>query len=99
MKKLLLLSSLCLCITVTFAQTTEKAMKEAGRHKKDSVKLSSLPSVVGQYYALILTQDELVNLYAFIQQADNWSDKGRRLYLDELQKKVRIIPVDTTTKK
>lgn len=53
-------------------------------------------------YLISLSEPELVGLLTFIQNSDNYSEKGKALFLDELKKKVHLIPTipaDTTAGK
>lgn len=52
--------------------------------KKDSI-------TVTHSFVIKLSEAEIRDLYNFILKADNWSDKGRKEYLEALDKKVTSV--------
>lgn len=41
---------------------------------------------------IILSEPEVEQLFAFIMSSDNYSDKGKRVFIDGLRKKIYVVP-------
>lgn len=115
MKKSIIFAALALITAVGYSQaykgpTADVKTAHAGKlPAKDTAKPAVKPEspepaiVAPKQYVILLSETEIKELYAFITNADNYSDKGRQLVLAALDKHVVILPptppADSVTKK
>ena len=81
----------------------EAKEKPLPRIEKDTTAPSTtlIAPVITRQFVLVLNEQQLGQLYDFIKNADIYSDKGRLLYLQALDKMIVPMPAiaDTSRKK
>lgn len=105
MKKTAILLSLALASLAGFSQKKVPLLPHPTENpwpKKDTPAVSHVPtskSAVPTMYALILTQEDKDALYAYILEADVYSDKGKQNFLRNLDLKMRLLSVSADSTK
>lgn len=81
-------------LIVILAVLTATTVSAQTKPKTDSV-------VKDPVFVAVFTRPELAEFVNFLNNADMFSDKGRKVYIDEFMKKITLLPppADTTKKK